>query len=97
MVQSVSEAGQALLTCGRHDLSYDLEMPIPVSLARRGALVAKAVPGHWSVSALNDQHASLCLNGEAPPAQQPRVGDRVELGLSHPCTTFDKWRWMPVV
>jgi D-serine dehydratase len=25
------------------------------------------------------------------------VGDRVALGISHPCTTFDKWRWMPWV
>jgi D-serine dehydratase len=25
------------------------------------------------------------------------VGDRVALGISHPCTTFDKWRWMPLV
>jgi D-serine dehydratase len=21
----------------------------------------------------------------------------VGTGISHPCTTFDKWRWMPVV
>nr|WP_313314848.1 amino acid deaminase [Pulveribacter sp.] len=97
MVQSVPEPGLALLTCGRRDISYDLEMPIPVRLARRSALAAEAVPGHWSVSALNDQHAYLCFNREAPSAQQPRVGDRVELGVSHPCTTFDKWRWMPVV
>ena len=26
-----------------------------------------------------------------------RYGDTVVLGISHPCTTFDKWRWMPVV
>ncbi|MCZ8256185.1 MAG: amino acid deaminase, partial [Polaromonas sp.] len=26
-----------------------------------------------------------------------KVGDLVALGISHPCTTFDKWRWMPVV
>ena len=26
-----------------------------------------------------------------------QVGDRVGLGISHPCTTFDKWRWMAVV
>jgi len=26
-----------------------------------------------------------------------RDGDEVELGISHPCTTFDKWRWMPIV
>ena len=25
------------------------------------------------------------------------VGDRVGLGISHPCTTFDKWHWMPLV
>jgi D-serine dehydratase len=25
------------------------------------------------------------------------VGDRVALGPSHPCTTFDKWAWMAVV
>jgi len=27
----------------------------------------------------------------------PAVGDWVGLGLSHPCTTFDKWRLIPVV
>jgi D-serine dehydratase len=27
----------------------------------------------------------------------PQVGDRVSLGISHPCTTFDKWRWLPLV
>jgi D-serine dehydratase len=21
----------------------------------------------------------------------------VALGISHPCTTFDKWRWLPLV
>ena len=26
-----------------------------------------------------------------------QVGDRVCLGISHPCTTFDKWRWMAIV
>ena len=25
------------------------------------------------------------------------VGSVVRLGLSHPCTAFDKWRLMPVV
>ena len=25
------------------------------------------------------------------------VGDVVRLGLSHPCTVFDKWRVIPVV
>ena len=27
----------------------------------------------------------------------PAVGERIGLGLPHPCTTFDKWRWLAVV
>lgn len=93
-VQSVPEPGLALLTCGRRDISYDIEMPIPVALARRGERSAVAAPAGWHISALNDQHAYLRFD---PQGTQPQVGDRVELGISHPCTTFDKWRWMPVV
>jgi D-serine dehydratase len=93
-VQSVPEPGLALLTCGRRDISYDIEMPIPVALARRGERSAVAAPAGWHVSALNDQHAYLRFD---PQGVVPQVGDRVELGISHPCTTFDKWRWMPVV
>jgi len=32
-----------------------------------------------------------------PADGDARVGDLVGCGISHPCTTFDKWRWMPVV
>jgi D-serine dehydratase len=94
MVQSVPEPGLALLTCGRRDISYDLEMPIPIKHARRGAQVAVASPAGWKISALNDQHAYLRFD---PAGSAPQVGDRVALGISHPCTTFDKWRWMPVI
>lgn len=41
---------------------------------------------------ISDQH--LFLDG-AP--QGLNVGDTVRLGLSHPCTSFDKWRLIPVV
>lgn len=94
LVQSVPEPGLALLTCGRRDISYDLEMPMPTRLARRGARVADAAPAGWKISALNDQHAYLRFD---PAGTAPQVGDRVALGISHPCTTFDKWRWMPLV
>jgi D-serine deaminase-like pyridoxal phosphate-dependent protein len=40
------------------------------------------------ITALNDQHAFLHLADGASAA----VGDVVRLGLSHPCTAFDKWR-----
>jgi D-serine dehydratase len=93
MVQSVPEPGLALLTCGRRDISYDLEMPIPIAHAPRAAHVASASPADWKISALNDQHAYLRFD---PAGATPQVGDRVGLGISHPCTTFDKWRWMAV-
>ncbi len=94
MVQSVPEPGLALLTCGRRDISYDLELPSVQRWAPGGVGAAQAVPESWTISALNDQHAYLRFD----PAQHgPAVGDRVALGISHPCTTFDKWRWLPVV
>ena len=46
------------------------------------------------MSALNDQHGYLRVADDA--AALP-VGSVVALGLSHPCTTFDKWRVLPVV
>jgi len=97
MVQSVPEPGLALLGCGRRDISYDLEMPVPVGLARQGARRVLSAPEGWSVSALNDHHAYLRFDSQASQQKWPRVGDLVELGISHPCTTFDKWRWMPVI
>lgn len=53
--------------------------------------VAQTVEGE--VTALNDQHAFLRLGAQA----QVAVGDVVRLGLSHPCTAFDKWRVVPVI
>ncbi len=94
MVQSVPEPGLALLTCGRRDISYDIELPIPQYYAARGERQARAVPADWKISALNDQHAYLRFD---PAGLVPAVGDRVGLGISHPCTTFDKWRWLPLV
>jgi D-serine dehydratase len=96
LVQSCPEPGLALLTAGRRDLSFDIEMPIPVARAERGRREPGSVPSSWKVVALNDQHAHLRWDA-ADAAQAPVVGERVGLGISHPCTTFDKWHWMPVV
>lgn len=45
-----------------------------------------------AVSKVNDQHAYLPVSGAGPA-----IGDVLRLGLSHPCTAFDKWRLIPVV
>jgi len=54
------------------------------------------VPASWKVTGLNDQHAYLRWDA-ADESSAPQVGERIGLGISHPCTTFDKWRWMPIV
>jgi D-serine dehydratase len=97
MVQSVPEPGLAILSAGRRDLSYDQCMPMPVRWAakgQRGKDALQATPDSWQVKALSDQHAHMVF---APDGVWPQVGDRVALGISHPCTTFDKWRWMALI
>ena len=96
LVQSCPEPGLAILTAGRRDLSFDIEMPIPFARAARGTLAPRGVPASWKITGLNDQHAHLRWDA-ADAAAAPVVGERVGLGISHPCTTFDKWRWMAVV
>ncbi|MFJ4224388.1 alanine racemase [Microbacterium sp. NPDC089695] len=46
-----------------------------------------------AITALNDQHAFLALADDASVAP----GDVVRLGLSHPCTAFDKWRVVAII
>ena len=84
-VLSVPEPGLAILDGGKRDFPYDLDLPIP--------LPSTGGPTARRVLKLNDQHAFL----EFAPGDAPRVGEVVRLGLSHPCTAFDKWRVIPVV
>jgi len=95
-VQSRPEPGLAILSVGKRDVSFDMSMPVPIARAARGVLQPQAVPASWRVTALNDQHAYLRWDA-SEEADAPKVGDRVGLGISHPCTTFDKWHWMPIV
>jgi D-serine dehydratase len=90
-VQSVPEPGLAILTCGRRDVPFDYGLPKPLRhLTRAGD--ERLVEG-WTITNLNDQHAYMALGTGGTPT----VGDRVVLGISHPCTAFDKWRLIPVV
>ena len=90
-VQSCPEPGLAILTMGKRDASFDLEMPIASKRYRRGADTApQPVPASWKIANMNDQHAYLRFSADADAA--PQVGDLIGCGISHPCTTFDKWR-----
>ncbi|MGD9701340.1 MAG: hypothetical protein AB7Q42_14740 [Acidimicrobiia bacterium] len=88
-VQSQPEPGLALLTFGKRDAPFDAGLPLPIRHVPDVANSDTALDtADWSISALNDQHAYL----RCPAGEEPRVGDRVVLGISHPCTAFDRWR-----
>ncbi len=80
----------ALLTLGKRDASFDEGLPEPQVVRGRDGAVR---PFDAEVTALNDQHAFVRL----PAGSDVEVGDWVGLGLSHPCTVFDKWQLLPVV
>jgi D-serine dehydratase len=107
-VQSRPERGLAILTMGRRDVSFDADLPRPIKWFRtkkagsESTSPAKSTPAllnsgkstppmldsAWQVVKLNDQHAYL----RVPEDAALEVGDLVGCGISHPCTTFDKWQ-----
>jgi D-serine dehydratase len=83
-VLSRPEPGLALIGAGRRDVGFDKGLPVPLrGVSSRGSRVTE----------LNDQHAYLRLDEGVELAP----GDLVGLGISHPCTTLDKWRVLVVV
>lgn len=90
-VVSRPEPGLALLGFGKRDVSYDIDLPIPVIVRRDGQV--RHLNGELDVFELNDQHAFVRVPGEFDLV----VGDVVECGISHPCASFDRWRAMPLI
>lgn len=82
-VSSRPESDLALVTMGRRDVGFDAGLPVPLDLPDS------------VVTALNDQHAFLTLGTGS--ASTVAVGDWLRFGISHPCTTFDKWQLIPVL
>ncbi|MBK3629330.1 amino acid deaminase [Streptomyces sp. MBT49] len=80
---------QAFVNAGKRDAAYDLDLPFAQVVRRDGT--ERPATG-VSVTALSDQHAWLRTTAEA----DLEVGDWVGLGLSHPCTSFDKWPLIPL-
>jgi len=90
-VLSRPEPGLALLGAGRRDAGFDAGLPVPLRARRRDGAAADLTGAE--VTGLNDQHAYLRLD----PSTALAPGDLVCLGISHPCTTLDKWRVIPVL
>ncbi|KUF13086.1 alanine racemase [Streptomyces silvensis] len=90
-VVSRPSAEQAFINAGKRDAAYDLDLP-EVQVVRRADGTELSGAG-VTLHALSDQHGWL----RTDPGVDLRVGDWVGLGLSHPCTSFDKWQLIPLV
>ncbi len=89
-VVSRPSAEQAFANAGKRDAAYDLHLPFAQVVRRDGT--ERPATG-IEVTALSDQHAWL----RTGPDADLEAGDWVGLGLSHPCTSFDKWPLIPLV
>ncbi|MFE5029321.1 amino acid deaminase [Streptomyces sp. NPDC056656] len=91
-VVSRPTAEQAFTNAGKRDAAYDLDLPEAqvVRDARTGEV--REATG-VTVTGLSDQHGWVRTEG----GEDLAVGDWLGMGLSHPCTSFDKWQLIPLV
>ena len=85
-VISKPERDFGVLNLGKRDIGNDLHNPIPIKSYDGQVKSFSAV-----IEKLNDQHGYLRGKQEFSLAQL------IGLGISHPCTTFDKWGLIPLV
>lgn len=82
VVLSTPEPGCVVIGAGKRELPHDAGLP--VLLMARSAAGSPRVPAGIA-TAIYDHHLVLTSSGGL------RVADIVELGISHPCSAFDKW------
>ncbi|MFD7570908.1 alanine racemase [Streptomyces sp. NPDC059810] len=83
---------QAFTNAGKRDAAHDLHLP--EAQVVRDARTGEIRPADGlTVTGLSDQHAWVRTDEGA----DLEVGDWLGMGLSHPCTIFDKWQLIPLV
>ncbi|MFF0446823.1 amino acid deaminase [Streptomyces sp. NPDC004609] len=91
-VVSRPSAEQAFVNAGKRDAAYDLDLP--EAQVVRDARTGETRPATGiEISGLSDQHGWV----RTAPGADLEVGDWIGMGLSHPCTSFDKWQLIPLV
>lgn len=92
-VWSRPEPDLAILGFGKRDASFDYGLPVPLEMYRSSGELGLALRDQAHVLELNDQHAYMRISSRL----EMHPGDTVRLGLSHPCTVFDKWKAVPLI
>ncbi|NAZ91111.1 amino acid deaminase [Vibrio toranzoniae] len=74
---------------GKRDVAFDAGLPIAERGYRNGEAIS--VKG-LTATAVMDQHTFVETDGSA----EIEVGDMIAFSTSHPCLTFDKWRYIAI-
>ncbi|MGF1790363.1 amino acid deaminase [Photobacterium profundum] len=88
-VLSRPETNKAVIGLGKRDVAFDAGLPIPERGYRNGEAIS--VKG-LVATAIMDQHIFVTV----PDGVDLKVGDMIAFSTSHPCLTFDKWKYLCV-
>jgi D-serine dehydratase len=91
-VQSVPEKNKAIVALGKRDAAFDAGLPVPALHYRPCTQEPSVAPSAWRLTKMMDQHAYL----DTGEGSDILVGDIIAFDISHPCLTFDKWRYLLV-
>lgn len=92
-VLSVPERTRAIVGLGKRDAAFDAGLPVPAIHYKPGGRQPTQAPAEWKLIKMMDQHAYL----EIPGGSDICAGDMIGFDISHPCLTFDKWRYLSVL
>ncbi|MCW8345743.1 amino acid deaminase [Vibrio sp. ZSDZ65] len=88
-VISRPEPNKAVVGLGKRDVAFDAGLPTAERRYRNG----KALPvNDITTTNVMDQHTFLAI----PTDSDIQVGDMIAFSTSHPCLTFDKWRYIAI-
>ena len=93
VVLSRPEPTRVIVGVGKRDVSTDGLLPVAKKRRRRINARVESWTSLGRAVRVDDQHTYL----DVVASDDTSVGDFVGLGISHPCTTFDKWRAIPIV
>ncbi|UPR49920.1 amino acid deaminase [Vibrio cyclitrophicus] len=88
-VISRPEPTKLVIGLGKRDVAFDAGLPIAERGYRNGEAIS--VKG-LTATAVMDQHTFVETDGST----EIEVGDMITFSTSHPCLTFDKWRYIAI-
>ncbi|KAB0465799.1 amino acid deaminase [Vibrio kanaloae] len=88
-VISSPEPTKLVVGLGKRDVAFDAGLPIAERGYRNGEAIS--VKG-LTATAVMDQHTFVETDGSS----EIEVGDMIAFSTSHPCLTFDKWRYIAI-